>query len=145
VKIRVRIMIDASPGDTWQVLAPIEDHVRWMTDAESIRFLDAQTRGVGTAFECVTKVGPFRMTDRMTVTEWEPGKSMGIEHQGAVRGVGRFTLSRRPGGKTRFSWSERLTFPWWMGGPVGALVASPVLRSIWRRNLRQLKEIVEAE
>jgi hypothetical protein len=31
-----------------------------------------------------------------------------------------------------------------MGGPVGALAAKPVLRAIWRRNLRRLKVIVEA-
>lgn len=144
MKIRVGVTIETPPGDLWQVIAPIEHHVDWMVDAESIRFLDAQTRGVGTTFDCVTKVGPIRLTDRMTVTEWEPGRSMGIEHRGAVTGRGRFTLRRRHGGQTKFTWTERLTFPWWMGGPVGALAAKPVLRAIWRRNLRRLKAIVEA-
>jgi len=80
----------------------------------------------------------------MTVTEWEPGRAIGIDHRGIVTGSGRFTLRRRPGDRTRFTWNERLTFPWWMGGPVGALAAKPVLRAIWRRNLRRLKTIVEA-
>ena len=144
MRIKVAITIDAPPRDTWQVVSPIEHHVDWMADAESIRFVGAQTRGVGTTFDCVTKVGPIRLTDRMSVTEWEPGRSMGIEHRGVVTGRGRFTLRRRRGGRTRFTWNERLTFPWWMGGPVGAVAAKPILRAVWRRNLRRLKTIVEA-
>ena len=145
MRIRVGITIDALPQRTWRTVEPIERHVEWMADAESITFTSPLTRGVGTTFDCVTKVGPIRMTDRMTVTEWEPEHAIGIQHRGIVTGTGRFTLRRRPGGRTRFSWNERLTFPWWMGGPVGALAAKPVLRAIWRRNLHRLKMIVEAE
>jgi carbon monoxide dehydrogenase subunit G len=144
VRIRVGITIDAAPATVWQTVEPIERHVEWMADAESIRFTSPRTRGTGTSFDCVTKVGPIRMTDRMTVTEWDPGRAMGIEHHGLVTGRGRFTLRRRPRGHTRFTWDERLTFPLWMGGPIGALAAKPVLRAIWRRNLRRLKAIVEA-
>ena len=143
MKIRVGIMIDAPPADTWRVVEQLERHVDWMADAESIRFVGAQTRGEGTMFDCVTKVGPIRLTDRMTVIEWERGRLVGIEHRGVVTGRGRFTLRRRRRGRTWFQWNERLTFPWWMGGPAGALVAKPVLRRIWRNNLRRLKSIVE--
>ena len=145
MRIKVGITIDATPAATWRVVEPIEHHVEWMADAESIHFVGDQTRGVGTAFDCVTKVGPIRLTDRMTVTEWDPQHRMGIEHRGIVTGRGRFTLRRSRGGRTRFTWTERLSFPWWMGGPAGAIAARPVLRAIWRRNLRRLKTIVEAE
>ena len=144
MRIRVGITIDASPRDTWNVVEPIEHHVDWMADARTIRFTGSQTRGAGTTFDCVTMVGPLRLTDRMTVTEWEPGRLMGIEHHGVVTGRGRFTLRRRRGGRTRFTWNERLSFPWWMGGAIGATAAKPILRAIWRRNLRRLKVIVEA-
>jgi Polyketide cyclase / dehydrase and lipid transport len=144
LKIKVGITIEATPEVTWRAVEPIERHVDWMVDAESIRFTGPQTRGVGTSFDCVTKVGPIRLTDRMTVIEWEPGRRMGIEHHGLVTGRGRFSLRRSRGGRTRFTWNERLTFPWWMGGRVGALAAKPVLRAIWSRNLRRLKTIVEA-
>jgi len=144
VRIRVGITIDASTDDTWRIVEPIEHHVDWMADADTIRFTGKQTRGVGTTFDCLTRVGPLRLTDRMTITEWEPGRMMGIEHRGVVTGRGRFVLRRRRGGRTRFTWNERLTFPWWLGGKVGGILAKPVLRAIWRRNLRRLKAIVEA-
>jgi uncharacterized protein YndB with AHSA1/START domain len=141
VKIRVATTIAVPPRELWRILETIEDHVHWMADARSIRFVGSQRRGVGTEFDCVTQVGPFRTTDRMVVTSWAPGREMGIEHRGVVTGRGRFTLRRRRGGRTRFSWQERLSFPWWMGGPLGALIAKPVLRRVWRRNLRRLDRL----
>jgi hypothetical protein len=99
---------------------------------------------VGAAFDCDTRIGPFRLTDRMEVTEWRPRRSMGIRHVGLVTGSGRFTLRRRRRGRTRFSWEERLRFPWWMGGPVGGVVGGQVLRLVWKRNLRNLKRRLEA-
>jgi hypothetical protein len=141
--VRVGITIDASPGEVWTIVEPIERHVDWMADAESITFTSSRTRGVGTAFDCLTKIGPFRLVDRMVVTEWQPARTMGIEHRGLVTGRGAFTLRRRPRGRTRFTWTEQLRFPWWMGGPVGAFVSWPVLRAVWRRNLRRLKALVE--
>ena len=144
MRIRVGITIAAPPVEVWNAVEAVERHVEWMADAETIRFTTAQTRGIGAAFDCVTRVGPFRTTDRMEIVEWDEPHTMGIEHRGAVTGRGRFTLYPSAGG-TRFTWSERLTFPWWMGGPVGTLLASPVLRAIWRRNLRRLKNIVETK
>ncbi len=144
MRIRVRATIEVSPRDLWARLEDIGSHVDWMADAESITFLSGQHRGVGTEFECLTRVGPLRTRDVMRVTEWEPGRSMGIEHRGLFKGRGRFTLRARRGGSTRFAWTERITFPWWMGGPLGALIARPLLRRIWRANLRRLADLAEA-
>jgi hypothetical protein len=144
VKIRVSVTIAVPPAALWRVLERIEDHVEWMADAREIRFTSSQRRGVGTAFDCVTALGPFRTTDRMVVTEWEPRRAMGVVHRGVFTGRGRFTMRRRRRGRTRFTWEERLTFPWWLGGPLGALAAKPVLRAVWRRNLRRLQHVAEA-
>jgi hypothetical protein len=143
VKIRVCITIDVPPDALWKRLERIEDHVEWMADARAITFTSSQRRGVGTEFDCLTAVGPFRTTDRMVVTEWEPRRSMGIVHRGVVTGSGRFTLRRRRGGRTRFCWREDLRFPARLGGRVGAVAARPVLRAVWRRNLRRLKRLAE--
>jgi len=137
-RIRVGITIDATPRQVWDDIADISSHVEWMADAESIRFTSARHSGEGTTFDCATRVGPVRLSDRMEVTEWRPRRSMGIRHVGIITGTGRFTLRRRPRGRTRFTWEERLVFPWWMGGPAGALASTPILRRIWKRNLRNL-------
>jgi hypothetical protein len=137
--VRLRICRDlaADPEAVWDDVRRIDTHVEWMADAVSIAFRTAQRQGVGTEFTCLTRIGPLRTTDVMRVTEWDPPSVLGIEHRGAVRGRGRFTLRAAPGG-TRFCWEEELRFPWWMGGPLGAQVARPLLRRVWARNLERL-------
>ncbi len=145
-RIKVSTVIDASRRDVWAVIEDVGSHVDWMADAVAIRFTSRRRTGVGTTFECDTRVGPLRLTDVMEITEWRPRRVMGVRHTGVVSGEGRFTLRRARGGgtRTRFTWRERLRFPWWLGGPVGATVAAPVLRRIWRRNLANLAEKVGA-
>ncbi len=136
MSIRVATTIDAPPEVVWSNLADVGSHVEWMLDAEAIRFTSPQRQGVGTTFDCDTRLGPFRLTDRMEVTEWDEGRVMGVRHAGLVKGEGRFTLAPVDGGHhTRFTWEERLAFPWSLTGPV--------LAAIWRRNLRRLKRSVE--
>lgn len=141
--IRVSTLIDASPTEVWEVVRHVERHVDWMHDAVAIRFTSPTTSGTGTTFDCDTKVGPFRLTDKMEITRWVAGEAMGVRHVGMVTGTGEFTLEAASEGRTRFTWEERLTFPWWMGGPVGAAVGGQVLRLIWARNLKGLKQLVE--
>lgn len=143
--IRVAVEIDAPPADVWSAIEPIQRHVEWMADAVAIRFTGASTHGVGTAFECDTKVGPITLTDEMTITEWEPERTMGVRHTGMVTGTGVFELEPIDlGRRTRFTWTEDLTFPWFLGGRVGEVVGGQaVMKQIWKRNLRRLTAIVE--
>lgn len=139
-RIRVRTTIPARPATVWDDVADLASHVEWMADAESITFTSPSRSGVGTTFDCATRIGPVRLTDRMEVTEWLPGRSIGVRHVGLVTGSGRFTLrSARFGRATRFAWEEELRFPWWLGGPVGGIGGGLVLRLVWRRNLRRLR------
>lgn len=130
--------IAAPPAEVWAAIEDVGSHVEWMADAEAIRFETDRTSGAGTRFECDTKVGPFRLTDHMEITEWSPGEAMGVRHTGLVTGEGRFTLRAVDGG-TEFAWREELRVPWWLGGGLGA----PVLRRIWQGNLARLKAKVE--
>src|SRR2546421_6145275 len=138
------ITIDAPPGAVWGDVKHLDTHVEWMRDAESIRFRGRRRTGVGTELECRTRLGPLATTDLLVVTEWRSRRAIAISHRGAVRGDGHFTLRRKRGGRTRFCWRERLRFPWWLGGRLGEIVARPLLRAIWKRNLRRLKARVEA-
>lgn len=138
--ISVETLVPSPVAATWSDLASISSHVEWMHDAESIEFLTSNHEGVGAKFECVTKVGPIRLTDKIEVTQWLEGEMMGVRHDGLVSGTGEFRLSpvRGPNGSehTRFEWNETLRFKWWMGGFATGWMARPVLKAIWRRNLR---------
>jgi hypothetical protein len=140
--IRIVVVIDASPERVWAELADLGSHPEWMGDAGSIEFVTAQTEGVGTRMRVPTRVGPFHTTDLMTVIEWDEGRQIGVEHVGAVSGRGRFEIRPSDSG-TDLIWSETLRFPWWLGGPMGAWMAGPVLRRIWRGNLRRLRRRLE--
>ena len=146
--IRVERTIDRPPDEVWRHLADVADHVNWMADAAEIRFTGDRRSGVGATFECETRVGPLRTVDRMVVTEWEPERTMGVDHRGLVTGTGRFTLSPvgddAAGGRgTVLTWDEDLSFPWWLGGPVTSVAARPVLRRLWSGNLRRFSARVE--
>jgi hypothetical protein len=145
ITIRVCITIAASPDDVWRSVEHIETHTDWMLDAERITFRSEQHAGVGAEFDCLTRVGPLRTTDRFVVTRWDPGVAMGIEHRGAVTGVGEFRLQPLAGGaSTEFCWEESLTFPWRLGRVAGERLGRPVLERIWAGNLRRLKAKVES-
>jgi hypothetical protein len=136
--VRVSTTIDAPPAQVWADVSAIDRHVDWMRDAVGITFGSDQRDGLGTSFACATRVGPFRTTDRMVVTEWVDGEVIGVRHEGPWKGAGRFTLAP-DGAGTRFTWDEELRLPWWLGGGAGAAVAAPVLAAVWRRNLSALR------
>lgn len=144
VVVAVSIVVHAPRSAVWAELERIEDHVTWMGDATAIRFIGPQHRGVGTAFECDTKVGPIKMTDVLTITRWESGSAMEVRHEGIVSGRGRFTLTDGPGPETTIQWEEELHFSKWWGGNLGGQMARPILAALWRGNLRRLRARIEA-
>ena len=112
VTIHVCITIAAPPDDVWTPSSASSRHTEWMLDAERITFRSEQHSGVGAEFDCLTRVGPLRTTDHFVVTRWEPGVVMGIEHRGAVTGVGEFRLRPLAGGDaTDFCWEETARVP----------------------------------
>ena len=127
----------------WDYVKDIKSHTEWMQDAIGIRFTSPSTAGVGTTFECDTRIGPLRLTDHMEVTDWRDEEAMAIRHVGIVTGHGRFTLTALDPNRTRFDWTEQLTFPRRRGGVPAALVARPILTRVWRGNLKRLRDRIE--
>lgn len=140
--ITISVDCAAPPERVWASLSDIASHYRWMEDALGIEFLSDQHQGVGTRFRCPTKIGPLRTEDIMEVTQWDEGRAIGVHHRGAVSGSGVFSLAPSPTG-TQVTWTESLSLPWYFGGPAGGIVAKPILRHIWKRNLKNLRELVE--
>ena len=89
----------------------------------------------------LTKVGPIKLFDYMTVTEWVEKKSIGVDHVCIVTGKGKFTLTEIDASNTEFQWEETLKFPIYLAGPIGEFFGAPVLRLIWKNNLQGLKEL----
>ena len=123
-RITQSIVIAAPLDEVWKEAADLPSHVEWMADAESIEFLSDTTSGTGTRMKVETVVGPLRTSDLMEVTDWVERESIGVRHSGLVTGTGHFKLSPVAGG-TRFMWTEELSFPWYLGGPVTAMFAKP--------------------
>ena len=142
-RIKIEVCIRAPLQLVWEMVADIRTHTEWMVDAESITVTSDCSSGVGTTFDCVTKIGPFRTIDHMEITEWIEERVMGVAHRGLVSGSGRFTLQEAGPSDTNFSWEETLTFPWWIGGRLTSIGSTPVLKAICRGNLRRLSRLVE--
>lgn len=133
--IRVEKSIQANREAVWSELANLANHASWMKDAVELEFLGAQRSGIGTRMRVPTRVGPFRTTDVLEVTGWVEGESISVDHEGLVSGSGQFILDGDA--PTVIVWEETLRFPWWVGGPVTAVFARPILRAIWAGNLRR--------
>ncbi|MFH2073155.1 MAG: SRPBCC family protein [Actinomycetota bacterium] len=137
--VTVSIDIPASRRRVWEDVVDLAGHVEWMADARSIEFATDARSGVGTVMEEKTRIGPFRTTDLMEVTAWQPGERIAVSHCGLFSGVGEFALADEGDG-TRFAWSEQITFPWYFLGDLGARMATPVFSRVWRRNLLALRD-----
>jgi len=141
-RIQISQVIDRTPSEVWNEMRHIERHVNWMHDAVEIRFTSDSREGIGTSFICLTKVGPFKTQDVMTITDWRDNEVMGVTHAGIVKGSGKFTITpHNPGSLVK--WEEKLEFPSWALGSLGALLAKPILRLIWTKNLENLKRIID--
>ncbi len=136
--IKVSIELPTSIENTWKYIADIQSHTQWMQDALSITITSDKREGVGTSFECLTAVGPFRLTDKMEITDWQPPYLMGVKHNGLVSGQGKFSLEISEAG-TLFTWEEDLELSWNYGGKLGESLATPILKAIWKKNLRALR------
>jgi uncharacterized membrane protein len=140
--IDLTVLFNAPIQRVWAELSDLASHPEWMSDAGSVEFLSDSRQGVGTLMRASTEVGPIRLADTMKVTEWEEGRRITVEHVGPVTGYGYFRI-QSVGQGTELRWVESLDFPWWLGGPIGAAVARPILTRIWRGNLEKLRARVE--
>lgn len=145
VAVRISVLIHAPLAEVWAEAVAFEHHVEWMTDAESIEFLTEERQGKGTTMSVKTRVGPLKTVDVIEVTEIDEPHLIAVVHRGVISGTGEFTLEAIGPLKTRFTWQEALAFPGYLGGPIGAKLAAPILSAIWRRNLDRLKIRIEGD
>ncbi|MBW2472611.1 MAG: SRPBCC family protein [Deltaproteobacteria bacterium] len=137
MQVSVSVFIDAPPSDVWADVADLESHGEWMQDAEAVEIVGELRRGAGTVMRVPTRVGPLATEDWIIVTDWIEGERIGVVHVGLVTGAGAITVEPEGDG-TRVRWEEQLDLPITLGGPIGEIVAKPILAALWSGNLRRL-------
>ena len=142
-RIKVSTIINKPLEVVWDEVKIMKNHVNWMQDAAKIDFLSLNEFGIDTKMKVLTKVGPFSLNDIITVTKWEEMNSIGVVHEGIVTGEGAFYLSENDDNSTKFEWIEELKAPYYLGGPIAEFFGGFVLKFIWKKNLMNLKNILE--
>ena len=142
-RIKVSTIINKPLEVVWNEVKIMKNHVNWMQDAAKIDFLSLNESGIDTKMKVLTKVGPFSLNDIITVTKWEEMNSIGVVHEGIVTGEGAFYLSENDDNSTKFEWIEELKAPYYLGGPIAEFFGGFVLKFIWKKNLMNLKNILE--
>ncbi|USQ81021.1 SRPBCC family protein [Ornithinimicrobium faecis] len=94
--------------------------------------------GPGWSFVAHTGIGPLSITDRMVVTQWDPGEHFTIVKIGPVLDGGAEVHLTPEGDGTRVVWREEIVpRPGWIGRRT-ALLTDPPMRWFLGRSLDQM-------
>lgn len=101
----LRLPVAAGLEATWQRLWDLAAHTR-STPLTRVRSLDGTTLRRGSRFVATTRLGPWRLHDRMVVREWDPPHRAVIDKLGPLpTGTIRVEVSGR-GGATLVVWRQ---------------------------------------
>ena len=135
-RIDVRLELPHSIGHVWNRLTDWPSHSAWIP--HTVVDVTTQTNGVGTEFVGVTRIGPIRLDDPMTVSESRPPKrgaaSCMVTKTGLVLGgTAGFTLTALGDSTTRLDWFEEVylkpTSLFWWTAPFVFIVGTIAFRS----------------
>jgi carbon monoxide dehydrogenase subunit G len=143
--IEVSDTMPGSPDVVWASITDWEHQDDWMLEASDFEVIGDQREGVGVEAKATVRIAGIRTRDRIRVSMWEPPRILVIEHLGWVKGSGEIQLQPLSEG-TRMRWRETLFAPRRLGpiGRVGLLAVAPLMRRVFRRDLRVLRSLVRA-
>lgn len=144
ITFAMSIRIARRPEAVWPYLVDWERLGLWMREARDFRVIGTQREGVGVEAETTVRIAGITTRDRVRVSRWEPPWILELQHSGWVQGTGYMELARAEGGSDLF-WREELTPPWGILGQVGMRIVAPLMHRVFRRDLRLLRGLVEAE
>jgi carbon monoxide dehydrogenase subunit G len=120
---RIDIQLELPHGidRVWERLTDWQSHSAWIPN--TVVTITEQTNGVGTQFVGITRIGPLRLDDPMTVSEFQTPKagraSCTIIKTGSViGGTAGFVLTSLNDSVTRLDWFEDIYLTpkgvfWW--------------------------------
>lgn len=143
--IEVSDTMPGPPEVVWALITDWEHQDDWMLEASHFEVIGEQREGVGVEAKATVRIAGIRTRDRVRVSMWEPPRILVIDHLGWVKGSGEIQLHPVAEG-TRMRWRETLLPPPKLGpiGRWGLVVASPLMRRVFRRDLRVLRGLVRA-
>jgi uncharacterized protein YndB with AHSA1/START domain len=143
--ILATLVVHAPIERVWDVLTDIEGQPRWMDDMKAVRILTPPPTGVGTKAEGDIRIFGIEVLDPITITAFDRPRRFAVRHEGAFTGTGVIELEPSadgPGGPaTTARWTETIVPP--LFPHLGALVMAPILRSIFQRDLGNLRRLIE--
>jgi uncharacterized membrane protein len=140
--LRMLVVVDAPPEETWAVISDIPLQPEWMHEMREVRLTTPRPVHAGTTGEATVRIAGISVTDVVEVTVFEPPTRFAIRHDGLFTGEGLITLEPGAGGSTTIvRWDETLVPP--LLPVLGAIALAPVLRSVFQADLHRLKRLVE--
>ena len=137
---------DTMPGPAdlvWSLITDWEHQDDWMLEASGFEVVGEQREGVGVEARATVRIAGIKTRDTIRVSMWEPPRILVIDHLGWVKGAGEIQLQPVSEG-TRMRWRETLYAPRALGpvGRLGLRLGTPLMRRIFRRDLRVLRSLV---
>jgi len=149
IAIVVAATVPGPPDVVWRLITDWERQGEWMLEARDFVVTSAHREGTGVEAEATVRIGGISTRDRIRVTGWNPPRRLSLEHVGWVSGSGDLLLIPAGARETRVVWREALCAPrlgplGWLGpvGWLGLLLFRPLMRRIFRRDLRVLADVV---
>lgn len=144
--IVVTMVVRAPIDRVWEIATDIEGQPRWMDDMKAVRILTPPPTGVGTRAEGDIRIYGIGVVDPITITAFDRPSRFAVRHEGVFTGEGIIELEPNAddGGRptTTARWTETIVPP--LFPHLGARALAPFLRSIFDRDLENLRELIEA-
>lgn len=145
VVVEVEATLPGPPQVVWELITNWEHQDDWMLEASDFVVTSEHRTGVGVEAEATIRIGGIKTRDRVRVTGWEPPKRLVIEHLGWVKGHGELHLTPGIGSPTtHIYWREELHPPLGLIGWLGMHAFKPVMKRMFRRDLRVLAGLTRA-
>ncbi len=137
------IEIDAPAEQVFDALVDWRGQDLWMP-ATTVRATHQAGIAVGGEIVAITGWGPLSVMDSMTITRWDVGERVDVEHTGSViRGTATMQVQALSDTRTRFTWTEDLDLPLGIAGRAGWIAAKPAIALRLRFALRKFAKLVE--
>jgi hypothetical protein len=144
-RIDIHLELPHPIGHVWGRLTDWHSHSAWIPN--TVVTVTKGTKGLGTEFVGITRIGPLRLDDPMTVTEFQAPTSgracCVVTKTGAMLGgTAGFTLSSVDASTTRLDWFEDIYLKppavFWWTAPFVLVIGTVAFRSALKDFARTL-------